>query len=88
MVGLMQNKRGIVFFYTLMVGVCIIILGIAFAPAIKQVIDNAMAELTCSTPANDFDQASCWYMDMQKMLFIGGVIFIGIAVIGAKVVYS
>ena len=83
-----MNKRGVVFFYTLMVGICIVILGIAFAPAIKQVIDSSMLELTCSTPANDFDQATCWYMDMQKVLFIGAVIFIGIAVIGAKVVFS
>lgn len=83
-----MNKRGVVFFYTLMVGICIIILGIAFAPAIKQVIDESMTQLTCSTPANDFDQATCWYMDMQKLAFVGGAIFIGIAVIGARVVFS
>ena len=83
-----MNKRGFVFLYTLMVGICIVILGIAFAPAIKQVIDNAMLELTCSTPANDFDQATCWFMDTQKVLFVGAVIFIGLAVIGAKVVFS
>lgn len=83
-----MNKRGVVFFYTLMVGICIVILGIAFAPAIKGVVDDSMTQLTCSTPANDFDQATCWYMDMQKLLFIGGIIFVGFAIIGAKVVYS
>lgn len=83
-----MNKRGFVFFYTMMVGICIVILGIAFATPIKLVIDDAMSSLTCSTPANDFDQATCWYMDIQKMLFIGGIIFIGLAVIGAKAVYS
>ena len=83
-----MNKRGFVFFYTMMVGICIVILGIAFATPIKLVIDDAMSTLTCSTPANDFDQATCWFMDIQKVFFVGAVIFIGFAVIGAKVMFS
>lgn len=83
-----MNNRGFVFFYTLMVGMCIIILGLAFAPAISQVVNDAMTNLTCSTPSNDFDQATCWFLDTTKMLVAGGIILIGIAVIGAKVVFA
>lgn len=84
----LDNKKGIVFFYTLMLGISIVILGIAFAPAIKGVIDDAMTNLTCSTPSNDFDQATCWYLDMTKVLFVGAIILIGLAVIGAKVILA
>lgn len=85
---MVMNNRGMTFFYTLMVGVCIVILGLAFAPAIMQVTSTAMTELTCSTPANDFDQATCWYMDINKVMFVGGVILVGFAVIGARVWFS
>lgn len=84
----MVNNKGQVFFYTLMVGVCIVILGMAFAPAIMQVTRDAMDNLTCDTPANDFDQATCWYMDINKVMFVGGIILVGFAVIGAKVWFS
>ena len=86
-----MNKKGFVFFYTLMVGICIIILGISFAPAIKQVADDARNDsyLNCTgTVTDDFNQATCWYIDTTKLMIAGGIILIGIAVIGAKVVFS
>ena len=78
------NKRGITFLYSLMLGLCIIILGIALASPTKEIINQYMNDATCSSPANDFTQGLCWLMDGFKPLIIGAFIFIGLAVLVAK----
>ena len=74
-----------VFLYRLMLGMLIVVLGIALAYPTKAPIDDAMTNLTCDTPATDFDQAACWAMDGIKFLFVGGVIFIGFYIIANRV---
>lgn len=85
------NKKGFVQLYYLVIGICIVILGIALAAPTKQVIDEAQnnTDLNCTgTITSDFNQATCWELDIQKILFVGGIIFIGLAVIGYKVVFG
>lgn len=79
----MRGKRGITFFYYLMMGMVIIILGIALAFPTKSVVDEARADqgITCSAPASDFDEAACLGLDVIKFLFVGMVIFIGFQVL-------
>ena len=79
-----MNKKGLVFFYTLMLGITIIVLGIALAYPFKVIIDEKMTEMTCSTPASDWDQALCWILDILKPVITGGFIFIGFAILFAK----
>ena len=75
------NKRGLVFFYRLMLGTIIILLGIAFAFPTQSVINESRTNLTCSAPSSDFDQATCWILDITKPLFAGGIILLGFAVL-------
>lgn len=78
-----MNKRGLVFFYTLMLGITVIVLGMAFAKPIQSVIDERMTDLTCTAPADDVTQATCWGLDILKPVLVGGTIAIGLAIIGA-----
>ena len=73
-------------FYKFMLGILIIVLGIALATPIKQVVDAAMgtAELDCTTPTSDYNQATCWFMQIEKALYTGMIIFIGFAIMVAK----
>lgn len=81
-----MNKLGLTFFYTFMLGTTIIVLGIALATPISQVITNSMTstELNCTTPATDFDQATCWFLDILKPLITGFFILLGFAIMVAK----
>lgn len=76
-----MNKRGIVFLYGLMLGIVIIILGIALAPATKEIIDLALADLSCSAPASDWDDATCIGLDLFKPIVVGGILAIGLTVL-------
>lgn len=76
-----MDKRGIVFLYYLMIGLTIIILGIALAYPTKAPIDDARTQLSCSSPANDFDTGTCYLMDGLKWLFVGGTIMLGFYVL-------
>lgn len=79
-----MNNKGQVFFYTFMLGITIIVLTIALAPAVKSIVDEKMNELTCTAPDSDWTQALCWILDLNKPLLIGGLLFVGIAVLLAK----
>lgn len=79
-----MNKRGLVRFYRLMLGTLIIVLGMALAYPVKAPIDNSMASMTCTSPSSDFDQATCWILDITKPFLAGGIILIGFAVLFIK----
>lgn len=92
-----MNNKGIGFFYTLMLGVTIIILGLALNTPIKQFVDSARNETTllgsdgmnCTNPEiTNFDDATCTALDMIKFLGGGILILIGIVVIGAKIIWQ
>ena len=76
-----MNNSGLAFFYTFMLGISIVVLGIALAYPTQSTIDESRTNLTCSSPASDFDQATCWFLDIIKPLFAGGIILFGFAVL-------
>ena len=82
-----MNKGGITIFYTLMLGIIIVVVGIALASPIKVFMDEQMTSMTCSSPASDLDQALCWIFDIEKPLITGGIILAGIAVVAAARIY-
>lgn len=85
----MKNKKGITMLYTLMLGITIIVLGLAFASPIKQFCDTARTEMNCtSADLSIYDDATCTGYDLLKVLITGGIILIGVAVIGAKIVFG
>lgn len=81
-----MDKKGLVFMYTFMLGTLIIVLGLALATPIKQVVDRAMgtAEMDCSSPATDYIQATCWFLDIEKPLISGFIILLGFGIMAAK----
>lgn len=76
-----MDKSGIVFFYRLMLGIVIIILGIALAFPTAEPINESKDNLSCDSPSSDFDQGTCWFLDIVKFMFVGGIIFIGVFIL-------
>lgn len=79
-----MNKGGLVFFYTLMLGVLVIVLALALASPTKFFIDSARNDTNCSAPATDYDQGACIALDIMKPMIIGGTILVGIAILAAR----
>ena len=89
------NKRGSYVIYGLMVGLVIIILALALAPAVAQFTNDARnitdgddVGLNCSYTNNisSFDRAACIATDLTLFYFIAFLIFIAGAVVTAKFV--
>lgn len=92
-----MNNKGIGFFYTLMLGVTIMVLGIALNTPIKQFVDSSRNETTllgtdgmnCTNPElSIYDEGTCTILDMTKFLGGGIIILIGLAIIGAKIIWG
>ena len=91
-----MNKNGQVFFYTFMLGIVIIILALAFAYPVKQAVDTArnpssgdFTGLDCAnTSISNYDKAACLITDVTTPYFIIGLLAIGGAVIGAKLLFE
>lgn len=91
-----MNNKGFTFFLTLMIGIVILILALAFTPVLKEFSDNARNStstnsigLDCSNSSiNDYNKASCLYVDYLPPFFAGFLIFIAGAIIVAKVIYA
>ena len=65
-----------------MLGLTLIILILAIAPAIKQNNDTTMSSshLDCDNESiSNFDKLGCISTDMSLFLFVGGVLLVGIA---------
>lgn len=90
----MMNNKGQYAIYTLMIGIVMLILAMAFAPALKSFVDSARAPptnesvgLDCSNESiSDFDKATCVTTDLFLPYFILGLIGLAFIVIGYKVV--
>ena len=88
-----MNKKGQVMFYSIMLGLVILVLAMALAPAGKAVFDNAMNESTgdfigldCNNDSvSNFVKGACVVADFSLFYFFGGIILIGLAVIGANI---
>ena len=85
-----MNNRGSVLFYGFMLGVTILVLALALAPAIGQFTSNAMNNstasigLNCTTTSDNFVKAACIVTDVGQFYFIGALIFIAGVVITAR----
>jgi len=91
------NNKSQVFFYSLMLGIVIIVVALALAGPTKDIIDSARNETTdegqlglnCSSSAiSNFDKGACIVSDLTIFHFIGGLIFIAGSVITAKLIFS
>ncbi len=84
-----MNEKGQVIFYTLMIAICIIILAMALAPALKQSVEESRGNLDCSNDSISlFDKTTCIVTDVSIPAFIVGLIFIAGAIVTAKVVFA
>lgn len=90
-----MNGKAQVFFFTFMLGITILVLALALAFPVKQAVDTARSNssgdfsgMNCSSPPDGFYQGACIIEDMTLPYFIIGMIAIGGAVIGAKILFS
>ena len=89
-------KKAQVWAYSLMLGLTIIILALALAPAGQGVIIDAMNQSTgdfvgldCNNASvNNYVKGTCTILDFSTFYFFGGLILIGGAVITAKLVFG
>ena len=87
----MMNKKGSILIYGLMLSVTIIVLALALAYPVRQQIDITRGNdnLNCtSTLISNFDKATCLALDINIFYFIGGLIAVAGAVLGAKVIFG
>lgn len=89
-----MNNKAQVFFYTFMVGIVIIVLALALAFPVKQAIDTTRSNstddftgLNCTSPPDNYYRAACLVSDATIPYFIIGLLALGGAVIGAKVLF-
>jgi hypothetical protein len=91
-----MNNKGSVVIYTMMIGILIIILALALAPAVQETISNGMNAssensigLDCNNESiSNFNKAACVGSDLTLFYFIGTLIFIGGLIITAKVTFG
>lgn len=91
-----MNSKGQVWGYTLSLGIVILILALALAPAGQTVINQAMNTtvgdtigLDCNNVSiNLFDKGTCTIADYSSAYFFGALIFIAFAVITAKLSFG
>lgn len=84
-----MNNKGQVLFFAFMVGLTILILALALAPAVRQQVDEARNpdNLDCSNDSiSNFQKAGCYVADLTIFHFIGGLIFIAGMVITARII--
>jgi cbb3-type cytochrome oxidase subunit 1 len=70
-----------------MLGLVILILALAIAPATRGQITSTMDSLDCSNSSiSSFTKAACYATDLTLFHFIGGLIFIAGLVITARII--
>jgi hypothetical protein len=92
----MWNKKGSVLIYSIMVGLVVIILALALAPAVSESIGTARNAsvgdtigLNCTSGLiSNFDKAACVASDLTIFYFISALIFIGGAIIVSRVIFD
>ncbi len=91
-----MNNKGQAILVGLMVGLTVIILALALAPAVKESTDNARNESTgdwvgmdCNNESiSNFDKAGCLAADITLPYFIGFLLFLAGAVIVGRLVFQ
>jgi len=91
-----MNNNGQVFFYTIMLGIILIVLALALAGPVKDIVDSARNETTdegqfglnCTNPElSNFDKGTCIVSDLSIFHYISGIIFIAGSIITARLVF-
>jgi len=91
------NKKAQVFFYSLMLGILILVVALALAGPTKDFVDSArngttdegMPGLDCTNSSiSTYDKGACVVADLTIFHFIGGLVFIAGAVIVAKLIFQ
>lgn len=83
-----MNNRGQVVFYAAMVGLTVIILALAMAPAIASFNNTTMTSMDCSNDSiSNFYKASCTVVDIGGFYFIASMILIGGAFITMRIIF-
>lgn len=92
-----MDRLGQAFFLTLMIGICVIILALAFAPVVNEFNDDARnttasdgnVGLDCAnTSISDFQNAACISNDITSASFVGLLLALGLAIVVGKVVFG
>lgn len=91
-----MNNKAQVWGYTMALGLVIIILALALAPVGQEFINNAMnitvgdtVGLDCANESiSSFTKGTCVITDFSVAYFFGGLIFIGGAVVVAKLTFG
>ena len=92
----MKNKKASIQIYGLMLGLTVIILALALAPAGKEIIESSMNVTTgdvigmdCGNESiSNFDRAACTVVDFSLFYFFGGLIFIAGVVITGRIIFA
>lgn len=98
------NNNGQVFFYSLMLGILVLVLALALSGPVKETVDSVRNQSTSilytnqstSNPGLDctnssisnFDKATCVISDLSLFHFIGGLIMIAGAIMTAKLIFN
>ena len=90
-----MNKNGQVIFFTLMIGIVVLILAMGLAFPVKQGVEDATnytgaststINLDCANSSiSNFNKATCVISDISLFYFIGGLIFMVGGILAAKV---
>ena len=96
-----MNNRGQVLILSLMIAITVIVLTLALAPVvIDHITDvnnetvvttggNVIYGLNCTNAAiNNYDRATCLVTDITIFQFIGGLVFIAIGLISARIAFG
>lgn len=90
----LDNKRGQVVFYTLMLGVCIIVLALSMVKVVNSFVVDARAPtsdtavgLDCANSSiSDFNKAQCVITDLATPYFFFGILGLAGSVLTAKLI--
>ena len=88
-----MNNNGQVVFYTLMLGIVVVILALSLAPIVntfatdaRNVTDDTRVGLDCNNSSiSDYQKSQCILTDIATPYFFYGLIGIALLIIGAKV---
>lgn len=90
-----MNRKGSIMFYAFMLGLLILVLSLALAPAVRDFTTGAMNTtvndtlgLNCTTTSDIFIKATCITVDMSLFYFIGALILIAGAIVTAKYYFA
>jgi len=91
-----MNNKGQVIIVTFMIGLVVLILALALAPAIQESTDTARNASTDSSIGLDcdnssisnFDKASCVATDITLPYFIGFLLFFAGAIIVGRIIFQ